>query len=721
MTRVIVLWLILILTGVIMAKDKMDSAKKLFQIEDVASFSVLNYFPRGVEWLPEAGMLSLLEREDQQAPWQLYLVDARNGSRSRLLSGPDLLIPGRDPEKRFQLSDYFWLPGQAALVALEEGDIWQYRFAEKSWRQLTRTGNNSELAASPDFRYLSFVRENDLYVYDLTQNTIQRLSEGGSETILNGKLDWLYQEELVGRGKFKAYFWSPNSEKIAYLQFDQSQVPRYPLVDWSAVHPGVEWMRYPKAGDPNSRVKLAVVDLASRQTTWIDPGEQQDFYIPRVYWLPSGEELAFMALDRRQQNLEFRFADISSGNSRVVLSESDPHWINIGDYVHFYKDQEAFLWASERSGYNHLYLYDYKGKLLSTITSGEWYVDQLEGVDETNDWIYFTSTEKDLRERHLYRVHRSGKGKTRLTRADGAHRIEMGRRSEFYLDQFSSTVLPFQATLHQSDGKQTAMLVEPDQTYSEEYAYSAPELFEFTGANGLTYYASMIKPPDFDPGQEYPVLIYTYGGPHAQVVRNDFPRLWHALLAQKGYIVFKMDNRGAAGRGHAWETPIYQQMGRYELEDQLEGVNYLKSLSYVDSERLGIWGWSYGGYMTLYALTHSKVFKTGISVAPVTDWRYYDTAYTERYMGLPSENPDGYRDSAPRNAAADLHGKLLLVHGSGDDNVHFQQTVQMADALIEAGKQFRMMVYPNQKHGIAARKDRRHLYQMMTDFILENL
>ncbi len=459
-------------------------------------------------------------------------------------------------------------------------------------------------------------------------------------------------------------------------------------------------------------------------TVWMDTGKGKGIYLPRVYWVPNGKQVAFIRLDRLQQNLDVLIGNIRNGSTAVILRESDPYWINIEDHVHFFQDSQRFLWGSGRDGYRHLYLYDLKGALINRVTGGQWIVESLDKVDEDSETIYFTSTKEAVTERHVYRVSTDGSGLNRLTDSPGTHSAGFARSGEYFIDSHTDVLVPEQVILRNADGEILRYITEDMQPYLEKYSLKEPEFFTFQGSAGLTYHASLLKPPHFDPEEKYPVLIYVYGGPHAQVVKRSFGRkreLWHQMMANKGFIVFRMDNRGSHGRGHAWEQVVYGRLGKTELTDQLEGVSYLKSLPYVDSNRIGIWGWSYGGYMTLYALTHSDVFKAGASVAPVTDWRDYDTIYTERYMGLPQENAEGYRESSPVHRANQLSGNLLLVHGTGDDNVHFQNSVQMVDALIDAGIQFDFMIYPQQQHSISPTTDRIHLFRLLTRYFERHL
>ncbi len=682
-------------------------------------------YPNRLKWLPASDRFSYIQRDRESGILQLVVHQANNGRENVVLTSDDLKFITDTDTLDVSLLNYQWLPDESGLLLDSDADIWYYSLTNRRLVRLTDTPDKEEeIQISPDSRKVAFVRNFNLYVIDLESREEQQLTFDGHKDLLNGKLDWVYQEELVGRGIFRGYWWAPNGQFIAYLQFDETPVPQYPLVDWMPYHPTLELMRYPKAGDPNPIVKLGVVSLSTAQTVWIDTGENTDIYLPRVYWLPSSDGLAFMRLDRYQRHLEFLFADIQTGKSRVVLEERDPYFINVGDFVHFFRKSQRLIWGSERTGYRHLYVYDYNGNLIRTLTSGKWMVTHFLGVDKDEKWVYFTATEKDLRERHLYRVRTNGKDFKRLTRKEGTHRISLSFSGNYFVDTYSHLLTPFEVFVYKNNGKQLRLFAASEVDLAARYHIRLPEFFTFEGDNGITYYASMIKPPDFDPSRTYPVLVYVYGGPHAQVIRKVFGGtrfLWHLMLAQRGYIVFSMDNRGSWGRGHDWEKVVYEQLGKYELEDQLRGVAYLKTLPYVDPERIGIWGWSYGGYMTLYALTRSRVFKAGISVAPVTDWRDYDTIYTERYMNLPQENPEGYRNSSPVFFADSLSGKLLLIHGTGDDNVHFQNSIHMVDRLIDAGKQFDFMVYPQQMHGIRSTSDRIHLFNMMTDFLEEHL
>jgi len=697
---------------------------KELTVEDI--YYRLNFragFPLALKWLPGGEKYSYVAYDSTNGEEQLRVVDVRSGKEKTVLSGSEVTFTNREGEtEQISLRRYQWLESENGLLFIHRGDLFFYDLKRKKFSRLTDTEDiKKNVTLSPDNKWVSFVRGNNIFALKIKSKMEKQLTFDGSETLLNGKKDWVYQEELGKRGDFLGYWWSPDSRHIAYYQIDDGPVPEYPLVDYNLLHPSVEFMRYPKAGDPNPVVKIGVLNVETGDNHWLNLSKDPDVYFPRVYWLPDGQRLAVMRMDRHQQKLDFLFVNIKTGQYRTVLSERDPFWINIDDFVYFFKKKNWFLWGSEKSGFRHLYLYDYQGNQLRQLTAGDWAVTSFEGVDEKRGLVYFIGTEKDLLERHLYRVDIKAKKQQRLTNGEGVHRPLLAPGRKYYWDYYSDPETPLRLSLYRADGKLLRILAGKTHSQLAEYRLPKPEFFTISGDNGLTYYASMIKPSDFDPGKKYPVLIYVYGGPHSQVVIKRYPNLWHQLMAQKGYIVFSLDNRGTANRGRKWETAIYKRLGKVELEDQLRGVEYLKTLPYVDADRIGIWGWSYGGYMVLYALTHSDVFKAGAAVAPVTSWRYYDSIYTERYMGLPPENEAGYLASSPMETADSLKGKLFIVHGLSDDNVHFQNTVQFIDRLIKAGIEFRMMAYPSQGHSILSTADRVHLYRALTEFFLEKL
>jgi dipeptidyl-peptidase-4 len=473
--------------------------------------------------------------------------------------------------------------------------------------------------------------------------------------------------------------------------------------------------------------KIGVIDLESGKTTWIDTGADTDVYLARMEWADSPSELIIQRLNRHQNRNDLLLADAATGKSRTLLSDTDKAWVEIDADPAFINDGKQFIWASEEDGYKHLYLYNRDGTLARQITKGPWEVTGFYGYDDRSGWLYFSAAEKSPLERHLYRIRLDGKRLERITRDPGTHSINFNSGFRYYIDTYSRAGVPPAAGLYQVDGKPVRTLVD-NARVAERLASArlrAPEFFTFKTSDGVELNGSMIKPADFDPAKKYPVLMYVYGGPGSQMVTDAWGGvryLWHQHLAQKGVVVVTIDNRGTGGRGSAFKKATYLNLGKWETHDQIEGARYLARLPYVDPARIGIWGWSYGGYMT--ALTLMKggdLFRAGISVAPVTDWKLYDSIYTERFMRTPKENPEGYRESAPVEQVEGLKSRFLLIHGTLDDNVHFQNAIQLASALQRAGKQFDFMAYPNRNHSISGGNTSLHLYTLMTDWVQKNL
>ncbi len=710
---------VLLISGMLWA-----APQKQLTVEDIyQNLRFSRQLPLRLEWLPGGKQLSFIKFDQENGDQQLWILDIRSNQERMILTNKALTFTDSQGDtQNVSFMHYQWNSAETGLLLPDDGDLFFYSFTSEKLTRLTNSPEDEEdIGLSPDGQWASFVRDNNLFVVNIASGEEKQLTSDGKENVMNGKKDWVYQEELGSRGDFKGYWWSPNSRSIAYYQMDDRPVPVYPIVDFRPLHPTVDYTRYPYPGDPNPIVKVGVVNVASAENLWLDLGADTSDYFPRVFWLRDSRQVAVMRLNRLQQKLEFLFADAETGTSHVVLTETNPYWLNIDDDVYFLKKKDRFIWGSARSGFRQLYLYDYQGNMVRQLTSGDWTVTGFEGVDENRGWVYYVSTEKDLLERQLYRVNMDGRKKTQVTSASGVHRITLAPGGRYYLDEFSSPLTPARITVHAADGKLLRETGEDDSAKLAEYNLVKPEFFTINGDSGLVFHAMMIKPPDFNPAKKYPVLVDVYGGPHSQTVIKGFTDLWQQLMAQKGYIVFSMDNRGTANRGRKWETPIYRHLGKIELKDQLTGVAYLKSLPYVDPGRIGIWGWSYGGYMVLYAMTHSGVFRAGTAVAPVVDWHYYDSIYTERYMSLPSLNEAGYLSSSALESVDSLRGDLFLAHGLSDDNVHLQNSVKFIDGLIQDDTQFRLMVYPHQEHSIRSTADRIDLFNAITDFFLENL
>ena len=688
----------------------------------------------GLEWTPDGKGLSYFETKgiNRGTKTELWVLDAASGERRLLVAADRLesILPANTSRPtqatglgRRAPSEYQWAPDGASI--LFQGPTALAWLDLKTQTRRTLVSGKATLTdpkISPDGRYVSFVREHNLWIVGVADGNEAAVTEGGTEEIRKGELDWVYPEELDIK---TAYWWSPDSSAIAYLEMDERKVSQYPLVDFSSPTGDADMERYPVAGGANPTVRVFVVSLNGGEHRMMDTGAETDIYIPRVNWLTDSKQLAIQRLNRAQTKLDLLIADTAIGKTRTVLTENDPNWINVSDDLYFLKDGKRFLWSSERSGYRHLYLFEITGKQVAQLTQGDWEVSTIDAVDEAKALVYFTATEKSPLERQLYRVALDGTGFTRVTKDAGTHAAVFAPNAAAFYDTYSNAATPQRQGLYRADGLRIAAINENKVAELGDYHLSPMEFLTVKSRDGVLLNASIIKPPDFNPQKKYPVLVFTYGGPHAQVVRNAWSGnnfLWHQLMAQKGYIIFSLDNRGSAGRGHAFETPLHFRMGAQELFDQRDGVRYLKSLPYVDSTRIGIWGWSYGGHMTLHAMFGAgDDFKAGFAGGPVTDWRYYDTIYTERYLGLPQKNEKGYRDSSPVKYAAQLRGRLLIAHGTGDDNVHYANTLSVIDKLIEAGKYVEVLAFPGRGHGASDPAARRVLWQRVTQFFLDNL
>ena len=612
-----------------------------------------------------------------------------------------------------------WSSSGKQLLLSAGGDLFWFSLGSGKWDQLTATPiAERDPKLSPDGTRVAFRRLHDLYVLEIASRKLTRLTSDGSGTLLNGELDWVYPEELeLGT----AYWWSPDSKQIAYLQFQTAQEFVYPQTALLGLRAIAEPERYPQAGTPNADVHVGVVPATGGDTRWMNLGDTRESLIARVYWTPDSTRLAIKRFNRVQNQLDLLLADASAGTSRAILHETDPYWINNNDLFQLLAGDQ-FVWGSERDGFAHLYLYGLDGKQKRRLTEGNWEVTELAGVDEVHQAVYYVSSEASPLERQLYSVKFNGKDRKLISKGAGTHSISMSPMLDYYLDTYSSLTQPSARTIYSADGAEWSTFRPADRRWLDDYDLPKAELLNFKSSGGTTFYARLIKPVNFHADEKYPAVVMIYGGPGAQSIRNAwYGAAWEHVLAQRGFVVWQMDNRGSAGRGHAFEAPIYHRTGKTELADQLEGIHYLVSQGFVDPARVGIFGWSYGGYMTLYSVLNAPaVFRAAIAGAPVTSWRNYDTIYTERYMGLPADNPEGYKASSPIEYASKLEAKLLILHNIEDDNVLFQNTVQMTEALERAGKLFDMVIFPGKSHGVTGPL-RKELYEKMTDFFEKNL
>ncbi len=729
-------------TGTALAGPRPGPSKTLTIEHIYGAPSLSGSLARGVEWSPDSTRISYFESKGHGA--ELVTRDARTGRRHVLLKEEELASAMPPAESsavqatglgRVQAPDYLWSPRGDSLLLIGGSRVVLLDLATKSARTLASSDSAHPIADpkfSPDGNWVSFVRDANLWLVNVASGETKQLTFGGGAGIRDGQLDWLYPEELDAS---TAYWWAPDSSKVAYYEMDERPVKRYPILDMSSLAGAIEYTRFPMAGEANPIVHVSVVAIGSpgpsAQPRRMDTGADTDVYLPRVVWLRDSRRVAIERLNRAQNRLDLLFCDAATGTSQTILTEKDPYWINLANDLYFFSDSQRFLWSSERTGFRHYYLYDLSGKLLGPLTQGEWGILGNGGfgpgagshpaVDETRGFIYFLSNKDEVVGRQLYRVSLEDKSIVRITSAAGTHDPLIAPDVSGFVDTYSNTMTPPRQSLRRADGSRIAYLTGDNARALGPYHLSPVEFLNVAADDGTKLYAAMIRPAHFDAAKKYPVLIDVYGGPDDQNVRNawggqDF--LWLEMMAEKGYLIFALDNRGSWGRGHAFETPIFHRLGKVELDDQLAGVNYLKSLPYVDAARIGIWGWSYGGTMTLEALFNApNVFKAGAAVAPVSDWRLYDTAYTERYLGLPQDNPVGYADSSPVNQAAGLRGRLFLAHATGDDNVHFANTSEVINKLILAGRYpDKLAIFPGRGHSISDPAARIVLFRQISAF-----
>ncbi|HTE17293.1 MAG TPA: DPP IV N-terminal domain-containing protein, partial [Armatimonadota bacterium] len=685
-----------------------------------------------VEWHPDGQRLTYLQETDREGICNLWAYVLETGEEELLVEGASLSPPDAEPgdeeAKPIPLGGYQWYPDGKRLLLTHGRRVWTYSLEDGALTLLLRDVDKQVPPHfSPSGERLGFIRANNLWVRDLATGEERALTTDGSETVLNGKLDWVYWEELGNRKGWRSFEWSPDGEKIAFLRLDQSAVPEYPLVDVMEVHPRLTRQRYPKAGDPNSTPSVHIISVLSGLFLASEAEPDDAAYIaPNFAWMPDSAAVACTRLTRDQKSLSLRLlaaplearADRDTAR-RCLLEEADPHWINLSGGPWFLPRGEGFLWVTTNSsGYAHLYRHAPDGARIAALTEGPWGVERVHGLTETH--VYFTGTGADPRERHLYRTALASPSVEQLTPAGGVHRTEWREDGKWALVTSATPEGPAHSWLLRDTGQVHATVRSPDPGWSD-YDWAEAEFIDVPAADGTILHGRLLRPPHFDPASRYPVVVHVYGGPHAQMVRKTWAGddQLEQLLAQAGILVWRLDNRGSWGRGHAFETPVDWQLGTLELADQLEGVECLKRLPYVDGDRIGITGWSYGGYLTLYALTKAPgVWRCGVAGAPVTDWKLYDSIYTERYMGTPEENPEGYTAGSVLQAAGELQAPLLLAHGTDDDNVHLQNTLQFVEALSQHRKPYELLLQPRQKHGFKGAAARIYLHERMVEFFV---
>jgi dipeptidyl-peptidase 4 len=671
--------------------------------------------PSNVNWIEGGRRFSYTDRDPRIGTPVIRAYDPPTGKDTVLFSTAGLTFPGTT--QPFTYDGFQWTQDSRHLVFQTNfrpiyrrsgiSDFYIYSLADHSMQLATKGARTGEL--SPNGAILGFERGGDMYVTNVSTHTEKRLTRDSSEHVFNGHFDWVYEEEF---GMAQAWKWSPDSRYIAYWQLNDSAEPEIQLSDYSGLHQDWEKIRIPQVGDSNATVRIGVVNVATGQNTWLDTGEKGEFYIPRIYWTSRPDTLAVITLNRPQNVMKLFFFDVRTGGRRQVISETSKTWIDVYDFyagvddmMSFPTDSHEFFWLSDRDGFQHLYRYDYSGKLINQMTHGNWSVTRIEGTDAKGQTIYYTSTEASPLQRQLYSVGFDGSGERRITTTEGNHRINMSPSATYFIDRYSSLRQPTQVELWTAAGQKLRTMESNAAvtTWLASHAYSPTEIFSFTTSDGARIDASIIKPIPFDPNKRYPVIFDIYGGPGSQQVYDEFAtRGTPQWLAQQGYIIVGVNNRGSNNYGSAFMKVVYKQLGKYEALDFAETARYLDRQTYVDPKRVGIMGTSYGGYSAVYTMEmYPDLFPVGVANSAVGDWRLYDTIYTERYMGLLGDNLKGYVESAPIEQAPKMRGNLLLIHSMMDDNVHPQNTMQLLTALTNAGRDADVRIYPPGRHGAA--------------------
>jgi dipeptidyl-peptidase-4 len=705
----------------------------------------------GLKISPDGSRVTYLqgkpEEKDRLDLWEYNILDRK----AQVLVDSKILAPAgeklsdeergrRERQRTAALSgivEYSFSPAGDALLFPLGGDLYYYPLAtagnHAAMRVVPTHGSATDAAISPGGAYVSYIRDQNLYAYDVANGHARALTTDGGGAIKNGMAEFVAQEEM---DRSTGYWWSPDDRHIAFVRVDESPVKLSERFEIAADNVKTFAQRYPTAGGPNVQIRLGVIAVKSGKVSWMNLGAEQDIYLARVDWLPDGKTLAIQRESRDQKRLDLLFADIETGKIRLILTETSDSWVDLSDELTFLKKSREFIWASSRDGYRHLYLYDYDGHMIRQLTAGKWVVDDFRkravmGVDEEKRVLYFSATEKSPTERHLYNTSldtQDPHNVQRITQEAGVHGIVMSPDTRFYIDQFTSSAQPPQVSLRLTDGALMAWLQEnkldaqhPDAPYLADN--SIGEIGTLTAADGQTLYYKLFKPLHFDPAKRYPAIVSVYGGPGVQSVLDTWTGSgFTQILTRAGFVVLQLDNRGSAFRGTAFQAPIHLKLGEVEVADQVEGAHWLGGQSFVDPKRIGVWGWSYGGYMTLMLMFRAPdVFRAGVSGAPVTDFALYDTHYTERYLGRPQDNAAGYEASSVLSYAKDLKGKLLVMHGMADDNVLFLNSTKLFRKLQDLDKPFTVMVYPGGKHGLMRQNDGRHGYKMIKEFFDENL
>lgn len=715
----------------------LQAQKTGIALEDI--WASPKFYARGAEeirWMKDDSKYSRLERTKEKTELNVY--DVLTGKKLETILDDNKLLD-KETNQPFNVLRYeFSADENYVLLSTEIIPLYRHSAAERIVLYDRKNNLIAKLfegkpvyspSFSPDGTRIAFIFDNNLYQAPLATLVAEQITKDGIKNkIINGMSDWVYEEEFSFS---KAYEWSPDGKRIAWLRFDESQVPEYGMDIYGSLYPERETFKYPKAGEKNAVVQLFIRDVVKKKNIKADIGMETDQYIPRIRWTNSPTQLIALRMNRLQNQLDFLLINGADGKSKVVVQETSQAWVDIHEHMavqmHFLNDGKHFIWVSEKDGYTHLYKYSLEDGSETRITTGNWDVTDFYGVDEALGFVYFAAADRSPMERHIFRITLSGTALTSMTQDAGTHTAAFSTGFNYFVHSYSNDTLPTQVTLRTRETASIRIL--EDNTKLREslrkIRLHGKSYLTIPGADGGALNAWMIRPNDFDASRKYPVLMYVYGGPGSQTVKNAWEgpnAFWYQHLADKGYIIISVDNRGTGNRGSNFKMCTYGQLGKLEAEDQIAAGKWISQQTWADAERIGIWGWSFGGYVTALCLTKGNgLFKAGISVAPVTNWKFYDTIYTERFLKTPQLNESGYEDNSPVNFAKNLKGRFLLIHGSADDNVHLQNSMDFAQALIKNGKDFEMFVYPDRNHSIYGPGVRIHLYRKMTKFIEENL
>uniref|UniRef100_A0A832DM69 S9 family peptidase n=1 Tax=Ignavibacterium album TaxID=591197 RepID=A0A832DM69_9BACT len=682
---------------------ELNAQTKKLSFDQVYLFSeprLLNQLPRNIVWFDDENYL-LQKRVDGSTA--IVKINAKAGTEETFLKYSDyddVLL-----EYELTLDDNILKTDDyKGFILKKDNDFYFFSLTTKEVKRLTN--DKSEKAnpvLSPDGKKIAYTKNRDLYYVDIESAKETRLTFDASETVYNGWASWVYYEEILGRSSnYRAFWWSPNSEMIAFLRTDDSPVPKFPLYKADGVHGELEWEHYPKAGDPNPNVKLGVAHLSDNKIVWAEEDETADQYTAWPFWTPDSKELFYQVLNRGQDHLKILAANPSTGKNRLVYEEKQSSFVEFFEDIYIFNDGSGFILRSDKDGFRHLYYYDMKGKLKAQLTKGNWTVTEINLVDEKNKKVYFEGNKDNSLENHLFVVNLDGSNLTKLTKASATHDAKVSKNGSYFIDTYSSLNDPGRMELFNSKGESIRVLAERKNPLMDEYQFGKSELFKIKTSDGIELPAMWVLPPDFDPTKKYPVLFSVYGGPGVKDVKNFYSSfLERYFLSQNGIIYFVVDHRGSEHFGKKGLAMMHRNLGKWEMNDYIEAVKYLRTLPFVDSTRIGITGGSYGGYVTCMALTYgADYFTHGIADYSVTDWHLYDNVYTERYMDKPEENPEGYKFGSALTHADKYKGQLLITHGTLDDNVHMQNTIQLVDKFTSLDKDFELMLYPNERHGV---------------------